>query len=72
MKDLQPLLDLYDRGASPDEIRAEAQRLGITKEDCEQEAIVLEAFAAHARAEQKRLDEAPVLERIRLLVERIN
>jgi hypothetical protein len=71
MKDVQPLVDMYDRGASQEEIRAEADRLGISKEDCEREAAALEAFVAHEHARSRELETAPPLERLRLIVEQI-
>lgn len=71
MKDVQPLLDMYDRGASQEEIRAAAEHLGISKEDCEREIAALDAFVAHEHARSRELEAAPPLERLRLLVEEI-
>jgi hypothetical protein len=71
MKDLQPLLDMYDRGASQEEIRTEAERLGINKGDLELEAVALEAFVAHEDARARVLEALPPLERLRRLVESI-
>lgn len=69
MKDLQPLLDMYDRGASREEIRAEAARLGIHAEDLELEAIALETFVVHEHTRTRALEAAPPLERIKMLVD---
>ena len=71
MKDLQPLLAMYDRGASQEEISAEADRLGICKEYLAGEIAALDAFVAHEQARSQALETAPPLERIRRLVEEI-
>lgn len=71
MKDLQPLLDMYDQGASQEEIRAEADRLGISKEDCELQTTALDAFVAHEHARTRALEAAPPLERLKMLVDAI-
>jgi hypothetical protein len=71
MKDIQPLLDMYDRGASQEEVRAEAERLGISKQDLEREVAALDVFVAHEQAKSREVEAVSPLERIRLLVEEI-
>ena len=65
------MLDMYDRGASQEEIRTEAERLGISKEDIDLEIAALDAFVAHEDARSSALAAVPPLERLRLLVESI-